>query len=157
MEHVPDQLGSEQSRPLRFRGPDGPRQRALGELVVNSEIRIGILGAGAMGAEHAAAYAGMPNVKVVGVFARDLERARTVARLCLAEPFINAMELIETDAVDAIDVCLPSTLHHSFVITALSHAKHVFCETPMALRLDEARQMRDAARHTGRLLQVGLL
>jgi predicted dehydrogenase len=67
------------------------------------------------------------------------------------------MELIETDALDAIDVCLPSTLHHSFVVTALSHAKHVFCETPMALRLDEARQMRDAARHSGRLLQVGLL
>jgi hypothetical protein len=33
----------------------------------------------------------------------------------------------------------------------------VFCETPLALQLDEAQQMRDAARRAGRLLQVGLL
>ena len=125
--------------------------------MANRKIRIGILGAGAMAAEHAAAYADIPNAEVVGVFARDVERARSVARACGAQPCIDAAALIENDAVDAIDVCLPSTIHHSFVVAALSHAKHVFCETPLALRLAEARSMRDAARRAGRLLQVGLL
>jgi len=60
-------------------------------------------------------------------------------------------------SADAIDVCLPSTIHHAFVVPALSAGKHVFCETPLALGLDEARQMRDAARRADRLLQVGLL
>jgi predicted dehydrogenase len=59
--------------------------------------------------------------------------------------------------VDAIDVCLPSAVHHAFVVPALNAGKHVFCETPLALRLDEARQMLDAARRANRLLQVGLL
>jgi UDP-N-acetylglucosamine 3-dehydrogenase len=125
--------------------------------VASRKIRIGILGAGAMGVEHAAAYAHIPDVEVVGVFARDLERARSVADICGAQPFDDATALIQNDAADAIDVCLPSTIHHSFVMTALSHAKHVFCETPLTLRLDEAQQMRDAARRAGRLLQVGLL
>lgn len=125
--------------------------------IANRKIRLGILGAGAMGAEHAAAYTSIADVEVVGVFSRNLQRAQSVARLCGAKPFTNAADLIESDAVDAIDVCLPSEIHHRFVIPALSHGKHVFCETPLALSLNEAQQMRDAARRAGRMLQVGLL
>jgi predicted dehydrogenase len=118
-------------------------------------IRIGILGAGAMATAHAAAYAGIAQATVVGVFSRDLARARSAASICNAQPFTDATALMA--AVDAIDVCLPSAVHHAFVVPALDAGKHVFCETPLALGLDEARQMRDAARRADRLLQVGLL
>lgn len=104
--------------------------------------RIAILGTGAMGRMHAAAYAQMPDVELVDVPARDAERVRAA---------------IEGDGIDAIDICLPSEVHARFAIPALQHDKHVFCETPMALVLDEALAMRDAARKAGRLLQVGLL
>ena len=120
-------------------------------------VRIGILGAGAMGTAHAAAYAGIPEATVVGVFSRDPARARSAAAICKAEPFSNAAGLVRNAGVDAIDVCLPSAVRRAFVVPALSAGKHVFCETPLALRLDEAQQMLDAARRTGRLLQVGLL
>jgi UDP-N-acetylglucosamine 3-dehydrogenase len=118
-------------------------------------IRIGILGAGAMGAAHAAAYVGIAEATVVGVFSRNPDRARTVATICKAEPFADADALMAS--ADAIDVCLPSAIHHAFVVPALNTGKHVFCETPLALALDEARQMRHAARRANRLLQVGLL
>ena len=120
-------------------------------------IRIGILGAGAMGTAHAAAYAAIAEARVVGVFSRDSARARSTAAICNAEPFSDAAALIENAAVDAIDVCLPSAVHHSFVVPALVAGKHVFCETPLALRLDEARRMLVTARRANRLLQVGLL
>lgn len=110
-----------------------------------------------MGTAHVAAYASLPEVDVVGVFARDEARARSVAKLCGAQPFTDAGALIRHAAVDAIDVCLPSPVHAAFVVPALEHGKHVFCESPLALRLDEARLMRDAARRAGLLLQVGLL
>jgi predicted dehydrogenase len=105
-------------------------------------LRIALLGAGAMGRMHAAAYAQMPEVERLDVSARDADRVRAV---------------IEDEEVDAIDICLPSDVHARFAIPALQHGKHVFCETPMALALDEALAMRDAARAAGRLLQVGLL
>jgi UDP-N-acetylglucosamine 3-dehydrogenase len=108
----------------------------------HSKTRIGLLGAGAMGKTHAAAYATMADVEVIAVPARDAERVRA---------------LIEGNEVDAIDICLPSALHARFAIPALEHGKHVFCETPMALDLGEAEAMRDAARAAGRLVQVGLL
>ncbi len=120
-----------------------------------TQTRIGILGAGAMGTAHAAAYAGIAEATVVGVFSRDPARARSVASICKAEPFDDCDALIAS--ADAIDVCLPSAIHHAFVVPALNAGKHVFCETPLALGLDEARQMRDAARRADRLLQVGLL
>jgi predicted dehydrogenase len=110
-----------------------------------------------MGAEHVGAYADMPDVEVVGVFGRDKERARLAAERCGARAFTDMNALIDSAEVDAIDVCLPSPIHHDFVVSALSRGKHVFCETPMALQLDEAHAMRDAARRAGRLLQVGLL
>ncbi|HYX02808.1 MAG TPA: Gfo/Idh/MocA family oxidoreductase, partial [Reyranella sp.] len=120
-------------------------------------IRIGILGAGTMGTMHAQAYASMADVSVAGIFSRDATRARAAALFCKAEAITDAQSLIGDAAVDAIDVCLPSALHHAFVVAALSAGKHVFCETPLALRPDEAHMMRDAARRADRLLQVGLL
>lgn len=122
-----------------------------------TKTRLGILGAGAMGAMHAAAYATMADVEVVGVFARDVEKARSVAALCKASTVIDARTLIEDDRIDAIDICLPSPIHPQFAIAALDRGKHVFCETPMALTMDEALAMREAARKADRLLQIGLL
>lgn len=110
-----------------------------------------------MGAVHASAYAGMPDVEVIGVFARTLDRARRVATICKAQPVDDARALIERADIDAIDVCLPSALHGEVVVSALNHGKHVFCETPMALEMTKAQEMRAAARKAKRLLQVGLL
>jgi predicted dehydrogenase len=122
-----------------------------------AEVRIAILGAGSMGTVHAAAYANMAEVSVAGVFSRDPARAAAVTGICKARPFTEAAALIQRDDIDAIDVCLPSAVHHDVVISALEHGKHVFCESPLALDLDQAQRMRDAARRAGRLLQVGLL
>jgi len=95
-----------------------------------------------MGRTHAAAYATLPDVELVDVPARDAARVQAA---------------FESRDIDAVDICLPSPVHARFAIPALQHGKHVFCETPMALVLDEALAMRDAARRAGRLLQVGLL
>jgi UDP-N-acetylglucosamine 3-dehydrogenase len=120
-------------------------------------VRIGILGAGAMGSVHAVAYAGLTDVEVVGVFARNGDKARAVAGICNAKPFADAEALIADPGIDAIDICLPSARQPAVAIAALELGKHVFCETPMALGLEEARAMVVAARRAGRLLQVGLL
>jgi len=122
-----------------------------------AELRIALLGAGSMGTVHAAAYATMPEVSVIGVFSRDPARAAAVAAICKAEPCTDATALIHRADIDAVDVCLPSENHHDVVIPALEAGKHVFCESPLALDLDQAQRMRDAARRAGRLLQVGLL
>jgi predicted dehydrogenase len=120
-------------------------------------IRIGLLGAGAMGAEHAYCYGLIDGAEVTGVFSRDLARAARLAGESGAPATADASTLIDDPAVDAIDVCVPSAGHAAVVVRALEQGKHVFCETPLTLDPAEGRRMRDAARHAGRLLQVGLL
>jgi len=105
-------------------------------------VRVGILGSGAMGRVHAAAYGAIEGVAVIGMLSGKEVRAGIDALL---------------GSVDAVDVCLPSAVHRPHVVRALDAGKHVFCETPLALTMEDALAMRDAARRDGRLLQVGLL
>lgn len=122
-----------------------------------AKIRVGILGAGAMGTEHAISSRAIETAQIVGVFSRNPDRAETVAKLCGAQPVTDPFVLINDPSIDAIDVCLPSVNHREFVIAALARGKHVFCETPFALTLDDAEAMIEAARKSGKLLLVGLL
>lgn len=130
---------------------------SLTETGGRGRVRIGIIGTGAMAAVHASAYAEIPEVEIVGVCGRRPDRARAIAALCNAEALTDAAALLGDAAVEAIDVCLPTELHSAFVIPALDQGKHVFCETPLSLHLEDARRMLAAARRNKRLLQVGLL
>jgi predicted dehydrogenase len=121
------------------------------------QIRVGLLGAGAMGAEHAYCYGLIDGAEVAGVFSRDLARATGLASASGARATADAASLIDDPAIDAIDVCVPSAAHAAVVVRALESGKHVFCETPLTLDPAEGRRMSDAARRAGRLLQVGLL
>ena len=121
------------------------------------EVRIGILGSGWMGSVHAECYPRIKGVKVVGVFSRNLERAKTAAKICDAKAVGDASALLDDPDVDAIDVCLPSVNHEEFVAKALERGKHVFCETPFALTFTEAEAMLKAAKEADQIFMVGLL
>ncbi|HTD14229.1 MAG TPA: Gfo/Idh/MocA family oxidoreductase [Chthoniobacterales bacterium] len=123
----------------------------------NSEVRIGILGSGWMGLVHAECYQRIKGVKVVGVFSRNQERAEAAAKICGARAVLDVSALLDDPKVDAIDVCLPSANHEEFVVKVLERGKHVFCETPFALKFTEAETMLKAANNTDRLFMVGLL
>jgi UDP-N-acetylglucosamine 3-dehydrogenase len=122
-----------------------------------SKVRIGILGAGSMGTEHAFSCGPIEGVEIAGVFSRTTERAAVAAKTCNARAVTDPRALIEDPAIDAIDVCLPSVNHAEFVTAALAAGKHVFCETPFALRIEDAVAMIEAARNSKRVLMVGLL
>ncbi|MGH6985560.1 MAG: Gfo/Idh/MocA family protein [Caulobacteraceae bacterium] len=120
-------------------------------------IRIGLLGAGAMGAAHAAAWADIADVEVAGVFSRRSERANAVAAVCAAKAVTDADLLLDDPSVEAVDICTPTESHFEYALAALAAGKHVFCETPLTLSFSEGKRLRDAARSACRLLQVGLL
>jgi UDP-N-acetylglucosamine 3-dehydrogenase len=123
----------------------------------DSKVKVGILGAGAMGSEHAGCFRAIEGTEVVGVFSRNRERAAACAQICGAKPASDPLALINDPSIDAIDVCVPSANHREFVVAALMQGKHVFCETPFALKLDDAEAMIEAAKKSGKILMVGLL
>lgn len=121
------------------------------------KIRIGILGAGAMGSAHAAAYRAIARAEIVSVWSRNLAHAASAAQIAGARAAAAAAAVLDDPAIDVVDICVPSAAHRDLVIAALERGKHVICETPFALAIDDAVAMIAAAEAAKRLLFVGLL
>jgi predicted dehydrogenase len=105
-------------------------------------MRIGILGAGDMGRTHARIFAAMPEVEVAGITGRSRERVEQVAGGLNIRGLTEPWALLDDESIDAIDVAYPSALHREWVLAALERGKHVFCETPMALTVEEISLVR---------------
>ncbi|MHB0877203.1 MAG: Gfo/Idh/MocA family protein [Anaerolineae bacterium] len=104
--------------------------------------RVGIIGAGTMGGAHAHAWSGTA-AELVGFYDIDAEAAGRAARAAGISTFPSRQALF--DAVDIVDVCVPTYAHKDNVIAAAGAGKHVVCEKPMALSLEDCGEMIRAA------------
>jgi myo-inositol 2-dehydrogenase/D-chiro-inositol 1-dehydrogenase len=124
-------------------------------------IRIGLIGTGIMGADHAhTIVTGVGGAELVAIHDADRERAQTVARACGAAIRVTttADELIADRAVDAVLVASPDETHASLAIACIEAGKPVLVEKPLASTLDECRAVISAEMKSGRrLVQVGFM
>jgi len=104
-------------------------------------VRVGIVGAGFMGQMHGSVYALLPETKLVAVTDLREETARKVAEPQGAAVYTDFSEMVANEELDMIDICLPTYLHCDYTIKAARARKHVLCEKPMALNLEEADKM----------------
>jgi predicted dehydrogenase len=117
-------------------------------------MRIGILGAGFMGATHARAYAKVAGVTVAAISSRRRDKAEKLAGEVGAKATTDDRAIIEDRSIDAISNTLPTHLHPATTIAALAAGKHVLLEKPFALTAPECDGMIAAAKATGRVLMV---
>jgi myo-inositol 2-dehydrogenase / D-chiro-inositol 1-dehydrogenase len=109
-------------------------------------MRIGIVGAGSMGQVHSAAWL-EAGAQVIAVHSASLESALGLAAQYGARVCSSLAELLEH--VDVVDLCVPTHLHHVMTLEAANAGKHVVCEKPMALELNDARAMIEACEKAG--------
>ena len=109
-----------------------------------------------MGASHVAGYQQNPNVAVQVLCDIHLETAQRVAKdQGIASVVTDYREAISREDVDIVSVCTPDYFHREHTVAALEAGKHVLCEKPMALSIEDCRAMTDAAQANDRLLMVG--
>lgn len=108
-----------------------------------NKTRVAILGAGFISDIHMESYHRfVPEAEVVAVYSRSAQRARAFATQHNVErSFDNLEAAIEESNCDVVDVCLPNFLHHRAVLAAANAGKHVICEKPLAMTLEEADEM----------------
>ncbi|HEX8996323.1 MAG TPA: Gfo/Idh/MocA family oxidoreductase [Ktedonobacterales bacterium] len=98
------------------------------------------------------------NGELVAIGSRDLARAERVA---LRERGVRAYgsyeALIDDEAVQAIYIPLPNAQHLEWTIRALRAGKHVLCEKPLGLTVDETRRMFDVSAESGALLMEAFM
>lgn len=118
------------------------------------EVRMGLLGCGFMGKCHTNAYKKIPYIYPQAGFAPRLlvlcdQNHQIVeqeaARYGYEEFTTDWHEMIDDPRVDVVDNCGPDPVHPEPSIAALEAGKHVICEKPMAVSVEDARRMRDAA------------
>ncbi len=122
------------------------------------EITIGMVGFGFMGKMHAYGY------KTIPLYYEDLPFKIKLKWVCTSNPqtAIKAMErggfekcttdfddLIKDESVDVIDICTPNSLHKDEIIKALKSGKKVYCDKPLTVTYEEAKEVLKAENETG--------
>jgi UDP-N-acetylglucosamine 3-dehydrogenase len=124
------------------------------KLGVGDVLRVGVVGVGVMGSNHARVLAEMPRVQLVGVADPDRKQAEFVGRTlgCAAVSEVN--DLIDL-GVDALTIAAPTHLHHEIALLCVSRGVHLLVEKPIASSVEEGREIIAAARRAGVTLMVG--
>ncbi len=120
---------------------------------MTDKLRVGVVGVGHFGKNHARVYTELEEATLVGVADVDAARAKVIAEPLGARAFADARELL--GEVDAVSVAVPTTDHARVACECLSRGVSVLVEKPMAATLKEARDMAAAAKASGATLQVG--
>ncbi|HEX4200480.1 MAG TPA: Gfo/Idh/MocA family oxidoreductase, partial [Chthoniobacterales bacterium] len=106
-------------------------------------MRVGIIGTGTMGEVHAAAWQAI-GVHLAGCSSSNSAQAEAFAKRYNIHNFASYPELLSN--VDIVDICTPTTSHKPLVLAAAKAGKHVICEKPIALTLEDGQTMIDACR-----------
>src|SRR5258708_26587868 len=117
-------------------------------------LRLGVVGGGVMGYNHARVLAEMPGVTLVGVADPDDKQADFVRRTLGCATVPDVADLLAL-GVDAVSVAAPTHLHRSIALTAVGKGVHVLVEKPIASSVEEGREIIAAARRAGVTLMVG--
>ena len=122
-------------------------------------IGVGLIGAGRMGqvfAHHLAI--GIPGARFVAIADTNSENLRDAsARFDVAHAYNNSDELLARDDIDAVLLVTPTNTHAALVQDAARAGKHIFCEKPLALSLQECDAAIEATERAGVTLQVGFM
>ncbi|EFE96570.1 oxidoreductase, NAD-binding domain protein [Serratia odorifera DSM 4582] len=110
-----------------------------------------------MGSFHAENLAyRVPGARLSAVADPQPGAAETLAqRLGITKAYGDLHALLHDPDIDAVAIAAPARTHAEWVIAAAQAGKHVFCEKPMAVTLDEADRAIAAANQAGVVLQVG--
>ncbi len=117
-------------------------------------VRYGVLGAASIArTEHLPAAQVSSNSRVVAIGSRDKRRAEQLAgEFGMTKAYGSYHEMLTDSELDAVINALPNSLHCEWSIKAAEAGKHVLCEKPFAVTVEEARRMIDAAAANGVLI-----
>ncbi|MFH1454157.1 MAG: Gfo/Idh/MocA family oxidoreductase [Armatimonadota bacterium] len=122
---------------------------------MSNKIRVGVIGVGNMGRHHARIYSEMENVELTGLVDIQKDLGEGVARKLQTDYYVDYKDLFAK--VDAVNIAVPTNLHHQIAKDFLSRNIHVMIEKPITTDLSQAKELIDMANGKDMILQVGHL
>lgn len=122
---------------------------------MGEDIGIGLVGLGMAGRTHAREIAHVPGARTTAVFGRSAEKVGAFAeRFGIPRAYTDYEAFLADPAVDVVDVLTPHGVHRDYAIPAAEAGKHVIIEKPIALDLEQGREIIDACDRNGVTLGV---
>ena len=124
-----------------------------------SKVGVGIVGCGFVAhMKHLPALKEIPEAEIVSVFDFNAGRAQEVAENFGAvgcKVCTDFEEVIRDPNVDTVYILTSNVTHSEYAVRALDAGKHVLCEKPMAMSIEEATKMMDAVERSGKKPTIG--
>ena len=109
-------------------------------------LKVGVLGVGGISAAHISAWKRIPEAELTALC--DI-RPTQMEKYPEIRHYTSFDEMLEQEALDVLDICLPTYLHPAYSIKALEHGLHVLCEKPVSLDPADAKRIYDTAKRQG--------
>ena len=119
-------------------------------------LKVGIIGCGSIAKQrHGYEYFHNADVQIRGFYDLIAARAQALADLYGGSVYADVDAMLADPEIDAVSVCMANAFHAEISIKALKAGKHVLCEKPMAVTMEQCQAMVDAARESGKRLMIG--
>lgn len=118
-----------------------------------SALRVGVIGVGHLGKEHARILSGLPGIVLAGVADVNEAQAEAVAQRCGTRAYAEYLPLLDT--IDAAVIAVPTCHHHAVASDVLRRGIPALVEKPLASTGNQAEDLLALSRRHNALLQVG--
>lgn len=122
--------------------------------IVGRPVRIGVVGAGIMGCNHARVLADLRGAELVGVVDPNVGQTEFVGRTLGCDTFADLQKLLD-HGVDAVTIATPTHVHRDVALACIARGVHVLVEKPIASSVQQGYELISAARRAGVTLMVG--
>ncbi|MCP5178523.1 MAG: Gfo/Idh/MocA family oxidoreductase [Pseudomonadales bacterium] len=118
-------------------------------------MKYAVVGVGNMGKNHARSVHEMPGVELVAVADANFGAAEAVARVLGCQAFPDYLEMMDTLEIDAVSVCVPTSMHEQVGTQCMRRGKHILLEKPIAPTVEQGRALQAVARECNVQMMVG--
>ena len=118
-------------------------------------IRTAVIGTGAMGRNHVRLYHDMSDSDLVAIADRDQVAAEAIARRHGVKFYTDYRAMLDAEKVDAVSICVPTTLHLEVASELIGRGIHILVEKPIAASVEEGQAIIDQAREQNVTCLVG--
>ena len=121
-------------------------------------VRLGIIGTGSILDRFLPGARRSSSIDVIAIASRDSDRALAAAAArSIPRSFGSYDDLLADRDVDAVYICLPNSMHHSWSMRSLAAGKHVLAEKPYSTSVVEVEAAHDLAEASGLVLTEGFM
>lgn len=118
-------------------------------------IKVGVIGVGSMGQNHARIYSGLDYVELVCISDANQEQGEKIAKRFKTKYYQDYKEMLSNEKLDLVSIVVPSNLHKEVAIEVLNRKINTLLEKPIALNEEEAKEIISAASKNNTKLAIG--